>query len=138
MKGEEVVLRDFWNTVLKWARWRCPKVGQLKLRVDCPLMRTTRKTSPRAFMHTLHVPGTVCVAREAAGLDAEHLTGLFLHELGHGLATREWKRSEQEDADRAVREFFGVTIRYKGPLLLEWVPTHTMNRIMRQGSRLRR
>jgi hypothetical protein len=84
------------------------------------------------------VPGTVCVAREAAALAAEHLAGLFLHELGHGLATREWKRSEQEDADRACREFFGVTIRYKGDLLLEWVPTHTLNRIMRGGCRVRR
>ena len=57
--------------------------------------------------------------------------------MGHLLAVREWKRTEQEDADLACREFFGVPIRYKGDLVLQWVPTHTMMKILREGSRLR-
>jgi hypothetical protein len=133
VKQEELILRQFWDRLLSWAKRKSPLVPHLYLRVDCPLVRRTRKASPRAFMHTLHAPGKVCVAREAAGLDSEHLCGLFLHELGHPMATSAWGRSEQEDADRAVKEFLGVKIHYKGDLLLEWVPTHVLMRIMRGG-----
>lgn len=131
MNQEELILRQFWARLLQWAKKKSSMVPNLQLRVDCPLVRRTRKTSPRAFMHTLHAPGKLCVAREAAGLDSEHLCGLFLHELGHPMATRSWGRSEQEDADRAVKEFLGITIRYKGDLLLEWVPTYVLTKIMR-------
>ena len=131
MNQEELILRQFWARLLQWAKKKSSMVPNLQLRVDCPLVRRTRKTSPRAFMHTLHAPGKLCVAREAAGLDSEHLCGLFLHELGHPMATRSWGRSEQEDADRAVKEFLGITIRYNGDLLLEWVPTYVLTKIMR-------
>lgn len=130
MKHEEAILRDFWARVLRWAMAKSKRVPRLTLRVDCPLVRRTRKTSPRAFMHADHRPGTVCVASEAAGLSAEHLVGLYLHELGHPMARVAWGRTEQEDADRACREFLGVTIRYKGDLLLEWVPAHVAVKIL--------
>lgn len=131
MTQEELILRRFWARVIAWAKRKSDKVPSLSLRVDCPLVRRIRKTSPRAFMHADHAPRKVCVAREAAGLDSEHLCGLFLHELGHPMARVAWGRTEQEDADRAVKEFLGVTIRYKGDLLLEWVPTWVLNKIMR-------
>lgn len=130
MTNEEALLRDYWERVLCWARKKSDRVPYLLLRIDCPLVRRTRKTSPRAFMHAAHIRGKVCVAREAARLSAETIIGLFLHEIGHQLATRSWGRSEQEDADRAVNEFLGVKIRYKGDLLLEWVPAHVAVRIL--------
>lgn len=133
MGHEAEILHDFWRRVSSWARKRSNLAPSLKLRVDCPLIRRMRNESPRAFMHAMHVPGTVCVASEAAGLAPEHLVGIFLHELGHPMAMRAWKSSEQEDADKAVRQFLGVKLHYKGDLLLEWVPGTVMRRILRGG-----
>jgi hypothetical protein len=127
---EEALLRELWERVLGWARKKSDRTPFLLLRVDCPLVRRNRKTSPRAFMHAAHIRGKICVAHEAAGLSTEHLVALFLHELGHPMATKAWGRSEQEDADRACKEFLGVKIRYKGDLLLEWVPPHVAMKIV--------
>jgi hypothetical protein len=128
---EELILRRFWARVIAWAKKKCDKVPTLALRVDCPLVRRTRKTSPRAFMHTLHAPGKLCVAREAAGLTSEHLCGLFVHEISHPLAQRLYGRSEQEDADKIAREVLGIKILYKGPLLLEWISPSEVRRILK-------
>lgn len=68
-----------------------------------------------------HLDGVVCCHPSAAELPDTHLAGLFLHELGHVLAWNEYGRTEQPDADAAVRELLGVRIFYRGPLLLEWV-----------------
>ena len=68
MKHEEVILRDIWTKVYLWAKKKYPTLPGLQLRVDCPLVRRNRKASPRAFMHTMHAPGKVCVASEACGL----------------------------------------------------------------------
>lgn len=131
MKHEAAILHDFWRRVSSWARKRSNFAPTLKLRIDCPLMLRMRKESPRAFMHAMHVPRTVCVASAAAGLQPEHLVGLFLHELGHPMAMTAWGTSEQEDADKAVRQFLGITLKYKGDLLLEWVPTRVMKRVLK-------
>ncbi len=127
-------LSRVWRAVWLWARTTSPKVPRLWLTVDCGLVRATRRKSPRAYMHTEHEPRRVCVAREAAALSDEHLVGLFLHEIGHPMAARLYGRSEQEDADRAVKEVLGVTIEYKGPLLLEWVPGPVAERILKDAA----
>lgn len=126
-------LRLCWEKVLRWARKKSPHVPALTLRIDCDLTKKHRQSSPRAYMHTQHLPGKVCVSSEAWTLSPAHLVGLYLHELGHPMATKAYGRSEQEDADRAVKEFLGVTIKYKGPLLLEWVSPATLKKI--QGAR---
>lgn len=130
MTAAESRLRLFWEKVLRWARSRSPHAPALTLRVDCGLTQKHRQSSPRAYMHTLHLPGKVCVSSEACTLSPAHLVGLYLHELGHPMATKVYGRSEQEDADRAVKEFLGVTIRYKGPLLLEWVSPAAVKKIL--------
>jgi hypothetical protein len=131
VKHEEGILRDYWGRVLRWARKKSARVPNLRLRVNCPLALSYQRKSPRAFMHTLHVPGTVCAVGIACGLSPEHLVGLMLHELGHPMAQAAYGRSEQEDADRAVKEFLGVKIQYKGDLLLEWVSPTVAVRILR-------
>jgi hypothetical protein len=130
VKGTEFVLRDTWQRVLHWACRRSPKVRALKLNVNCALVKRTRAASPRAYMHTLHKRGKVCVHGDAAALSLPQLVGLYLHEIGHPLAQDAYGRSEQEDADRAVKEFLGVKIQYKGPLLLEWVSPSVARRIL--------
>jgi hypothetical protein len=84
-------------------------------------------------MHVGHRSGKVCASAAAARLPVEHVVGLFLHELGHPMAMAAWRRSEQEDADRAVREFLGVRLRYRGPLLLQWVPRRVARMVLGDG-----
>jgi hypothetical protein len=130
VRHEEAVVRNFFERVLRWARKKSPRVPLLKLSVNCPLILRTHAKSPRAFMHTLHKPGKVCVASIAAGLHPEHLVALYIHEISHPLAQNAYGRSEQEDADQAAKEFLGVRILYKGPLLLEWVPISVVRKIV--------
>lgn len=130
MNRGEYVLRDTWERVHRWARRKSKSVPRLELRVDCPLIKRTRLESPRAYMHTLHRPGRLCVSSAAAQLSLPHLVGLYLHEIGHPLATKAYGQTEQEDADRAVKEILGVKIHYKGPLLLEWVSPAVAVRIL--------
>lgn len=66
----------------------------------------------------------------AALLDDEYLTALFLHEIGHVLALAAWGTTEQDDADEAVRQFLGVKIHYRGPLLLEWASPAAVKRVL--------
>lgn len=123
-------LHLIWTRVSAWARARAPQAGHLALKLDCALVKKTRKESPRAYMHTHHLPRRVCASSDAGALSIEHVVGLFLHEIGHGLAQKVYGRSEQEDADRAVKEILGVRIHYKGPLLLEWVQPMVARRIL--------
>jgi hypothetical protein len=126
----EGTLRWFWERVISWARRRSRRVPKLSLRVGCSLIQAHRRASKRAFMHTHHLPRRVCAAPEAALLPAGHIVALLLHEIGHPLANALYGRSEQEDADRSVKEVLGVAIRYKGPLLLEWVPSSVVDKIL--------
>jgi hypothetical protein len=131
--GDVGTMREVWRAVYAFARHKARKyVPRLTLKIGCPVIARHRRTDARAFMHTggRHAAGQVHVAPEAALLELTYLTGLFLHEIGHEIATRAWARSEQEDADKAVREFLGVRLRYKGPLLLEWVSRADARRIM--------
>lgn len=124
-------LTAIWNAVYAYGRKKYPKLARLGLTVGCRDLTVARRVDPRAFMHTGgHARGKVCSSPAAAMLSTEHLVGLFLHELGHNIAAKEWRRSEQEDADKAVRDFLGVKIKYRGPLLLEWVTTKEARRVL--------
>jgi len=118
-----VAVSSLYAYILIWARRQSKLVPKLALNIDCSMVREQRrKGDRRAFMHVNHVPGKLCVAHEVASLSPGHVVGLFLHELGHPIAYKLWRRSEQEDADAAVRQELGVTILYRGPLVLQWVP----------------
>ena len=123
-------LRDAFKRVHAWARRQSRRVPPLRLKVGCPMVAASRRRDKRAYMHVDHLKGVVCTIPAAAQLSANHLVALFLHEIGHPMAMKAWGRSEQEDADKSVRDFLGVRLRYRGPLLLEWVPTRTAKRIL--------
>lgn len=124
-------LHHIWKRVYQWAKKKYRKTPRLALRIGCPIIDRARRRDIRAFMHTgAHGGGLVCTHHRAATLENEYLVGLFLHEIGHNLAERAWGRSEQEDADKAVRDFLGVKIHYRGPLLLEWVSKAHTRRIL--------
>lgn len=128
----EGTLQWFWERVYAWACARSRRVPRLSFRVGCATVARMRKSSKRAFMHHGHRRGTVCSAPEAAVLQTGHVVGLMLHEIGHPLATALYGRSEQEDADRSVKQILGVVIGYRGPLLLEWVPKSVVREVLGQ------
>lgn len=55
----------------------------------------------------------------------------MVHEIAHPIAMREWGVSEQEHADKAVEAFLGVKLRYRGPLVLQWVSTKVARAILK-------
>lgn len=124
-------LRDIWSAVYAYARRRRRSLPKLTLRIGCPRIAAMRRTDPRAFMHVGEDgKARVCSSPAARKLSVNYLVGLYLHEIGHVLAQKAWKRSEQEDADKAVRDFLGVRLHYRGPLLLEWVTDSAVRRVM--------
>ena len=129
-KEIELILKDLWTRVHRYASSKSRHVPKLRIFVGCGSLSRARKRDPRIFFHVGHRPGVVCVHPDAHKLSVEHLVGLYLHEIGHPLAQRKWGVSEQVDADRAVKEFLGVKLHYKGPLLLEWVPYSVAKRIL--------
>lgn len=131
-------LRAVFEAVHRWARARSRRVPALVLAVGCPRIAARRRHDPRAIMHVGHRGGKVCASARAAELPLEHVVGLFLHEIGHPMAMAVWGRSEQEDADAAVMRLLGVRLRYRGPLLLQWVPPATVRRILGPVARPRR
>lgn len=110
---------------------------RLNLRVGCALIRRMRKSNPRAFFHVNHRRNTVCTVPEASWLAMGHIVGLIAHELGHLIAGRAWDRSAQHDADEAVRRFLKLPIRYRGSLLLQWVPPAVVRRVLGRLARSR-
>lgn len=130
MTAAEARVRGIWERVVRWARRRSRKPLRYTLRFDCALILRNASQSPRAYMHTLHLPGKICCASDVAALPVPNIVGLLLHEIGHPLASELYGRSEQEDADRAVREVLGIRIKYKGALLLEWVSPPVVKRIL--------
>lgn len=128
-------LVDVWERVYAHARRASTRTPRLRLVVGCRQIDRRRRTDRRAFMHTGggHARGQVHVHEDAATLPLNYLVALFLHEMGHPMALKAWGRTEQEDADRAVRLFLGVKLHYRGPMLLEWVPGSVVRKVMRGG-----
>jgi len=127
-------LKGLFDRVNNWAMKKSPLVDRRTLQVGCPEIAARRKDGDvRAFFHVGHRPGKVCADSMACQLPEHFLVGLFLHEIGHPLAMRVYRKTEQWDADRAVKEILGVHIRYGGPLVLEYVAPSVAKRITRQG-----
>lgn len=132
-------LQRTFERVWHWAAARSPRVPPLLLYIGCPEIEDRRRSGdPRALFHVGHIPGFVCTIPEAGLLPDTYLVGLMLHELGHPMAMAAWRRSEQEDADKAVLDFLRIRLRYKGPLLLEWVPPSVARAILRAPAARRR
>lgn len=127
----EALLLDRWRKVYAFARRKSRRVPRLMLHVGCRQILNRRAHDGRAFFHVGHVPGKVCTVLAAAKLSDNHLVGLMLHELGHPMAQKAWGNSEQEQADAAVHAFLGVRLRYRGPWILQWVPTRVARQILR-------
>jgi hypothetical protein len=126
-------LQEAFRRVNAWAMSKCPQVSRLSLHVRChSIKRRLHSGDPRALFHVGHKAGKVCTIDErVAVLPVTYLVGLFLHEMGHPLALKLYKKSEQWHADRSIKRCLGVQIRYRGPLLLEWVPSSTARMILR-------
>lgn len=135
MGRAEKYLNEIWRRVYAFARSKSKLVPRLVLKVGCPQIERHRRMDPRAFMHTggRHAAGQVHASPDAAMLPIQFIAGLFLHEIGHPLAMRVMRRSEQEDADRSILEHVGVKIRYGGPLLLEYLSPSDMRRVFGSG-----
>ena len=127
---EQALLHAYWDRVYSWARRRSRLTPLLRLKVGCRTVSVRRAYDARAFMHTGHRPGTVCAVPQAARLAANFIVGLFLHEIGHPLSWRLWRRSDQWDADDSVLEVYRIRLRYQRPLLLEWVPDAVVRKIL--------
>lgn len=80
---------------------------------------------PRVFAHTLHEDGVVCYTeRMDTEISGENRIGIFLHEFGHlyvdsfpeDVTDEEFEAMDEDTvevmADLAVKEFFGVEIKY--------------------------
>lgn len=113
-------LGQIFNRVYWFITHKFPRLANVDLAYNCPEIARDRKTRKgihgrRSFMHVGHVANRICVTPEAGRLTSGHLVGMFLHEFGH-LATN----GDDSTADAWVFAFLGLTISYRGPLMLEW------------------
>lgn len=115
---------------LKW-----PPARFVRLAVGCRAIEDFRNTHPgkvgqRSVMHVGHKQGTVCALALCDRLPAGHLAGLLLHEFGHlGSGGGEL------EADRWVRDTFGISISYESELDLEWINSFAVSRILASARR---
>ena len=129
---KRIDIRELFNRVNEWAIKKSPLVPKLSLELGCSeIVACQRAGDIRAVCHVGHKKGKVCADIKAHRLPINFLVGIFLHEIGHPLAMRVYRRSDQWDADRAVKEILGVNIRYGGPLVLEHVSMSVAKKISR-------
>jgi hypothetical protein len=89
----------------------------------CKDVRADRERgNRRAFFHVGHKGDwTVCHDGSAGRLSDCHLYGLVLHEFGHPIAMKLFRKSRQEDADRAIFKITGIPILYRTPWVVQWI-----------------
>lgn len=89
----------------------------------CRDVRADReKGNKRAYFHVGHKgTWTVCHDLTAGRLSDSHLYGLVLHEFGHPLAMKLFRKSRQEDADAAISKLTGIPILYKTGWVVQWI-----------------
>lgn len=76
----------------------------------------------RAYAHTFHRAGVICVARVFFALPTEHQRGILAHELGHMMLANRARHTER-DADLAASAYLGVRVRYRNTVWgnrLQW------------------
>jgi hypothetical protein len=123
-------LADAFLRVKGYAARRGEDVGPVWLNVGCPRVEEDRRSLPgvegrRAFAHVMHIPGAVCVAREAADLPLPVKLGLLVHEVGHLIGG-----PGEDDADIAALEALGLRVEYFGPLRLERLHREDVGKVM--------
>jgi hypothetical protein len=133
--GAQNVLREIFSRVLQFSRRKFKRTPNLSLSVGCWEIERYRRKSKRSFCHVFHRAGIVCTVPVIVTLKINFIVGIFLHEVGHVIAMKEWNRSEEPDADLAVLQFLGVNLGYKSDLTLEWVPNDVVQRVL--GFKLR-
>lgn len=118
--------------VLKVARLRSPWIPSVRIR-HCDLADRDHRKKWRQFAHSLHVPGFICFAREAAyEMTQREVFGMEAHELGHMVAMklrlpehRKPARGKgtpkrvQDEADVVSALLFGIPIKYNRRTLQE-------------------
>lgn len=129
------VLHEIFSRVHRFAKAKFPRTPHLSLLVGCKDIEKYRRGSKRSFCHTFHRDGIVCATQALVTLQINFIVGIYLHEVGHAIAMKEWNCSGEPDADLAVLQFLGVNLGYKGPLTLEWVPDEVVRRVL--GIKLR-
>jgi len=101
-----------------------PKLGRTRLYLGCPEIAKRRRSHRdpmerrRSFAHTGHKRGVICVDPAVLDLGLGYQIGLMFHEFGHLI---ESQTTDQAHADYANLADFGLPIRYRGPLTLEWI-----------------
>jgi hypothetical protein len=88
----------------------------------CALARKHHQESSRAFAHTLHHDGIVCITPEIYELPEGYFLGILLHEFGH-IALKD-ERHTEDQADKIMALLTGIQIErktYRGMKNLEWI-----------------
>ncbi len=138
-RKSEIFLRSIFNKVYQFAKSMAGSaVPKLSLFVGCDLIQKDRRSSKRAFCHVGHRPIKVCTSPHLANIEINFVVGIYLHEIGHCIAAKVWGRSREQDADLAVLEFFGVNLRYKSDLTLEWAPDEVVREVLRVPRKITR
>jgi hypothetical protein len=120
------------SQVLEVARERSPWIPSVRIR-HCPLADRDHRKKWRQFAHSLHVPGFICFAREAAHeMTEREIFGMTAHELGHIVAMKlklpehmkpargqGTPKRVQDEADTVAELLFGIPIRYNRRTLQE-------------------
>jgi hypothetical protein len=121
-----VTLEEAFAKVRAFASAADPALSDVELK-PCAEVRkgTSRAGRSRSFMHTGHLPGSICYAPPTRILSVNFIVGILLHEFGH-LGSN----GGELEADTWVATKLGVALEYKGKLCLEWVGDDVVRRIL--------
>ena len=134
-KGKAPELELAFRVVRAFVAKAWPAARFVRLQIGCSEILAFRRNNEglvaqRALMHMGHKQGVICALSVCSRLPPSFVTGLFLHEFGHlGSGGGEL------EADAWVRDVLGIRIEYKSALDLEWVPDHTVARILKSVKR---
>ena len=82
----------------------------------CKLADKDHKKSKRQYMHVFcsnYYNDPICYAEAVNNLPLKHIRGLIWHEIGHIIADDEMLKSTEKQADRMIKKYFGIEIKYK-------------------------
>lgn len=83
----------------------------IKLR-HCSEVDKEQTLSRRQYAHTNHYDNTICVADAFWDLPMKFQVGLLAHELGHIIMLEKRQTHYEPDADKAAKQYLGVTVQY--------------------------
>ncbi len=112
---------------------RFPALSDVGLYIGCPhsmkkhshhqIKNTDRSgRNWRAMMHTGHFRKSICVHPHAdTELKMRNLIGMLFHEFGHIINDIVGLPNTQANADKVIKKFFGVNIKYEGPGRIQYI-----------------